>query len=809
VLFGSTLYGTTGSGNPGWGTVFAVNTNGTGFTNFYHFTGTTDGCYPYGTLVLSGGTLFGTTSGGYDYEGWVYGTIFSVNINGSDFTNIYTFTDGNDGGTLYAGLTLSGNTLFGAAYAGGNSGSGALFALTLSGPPIITNQPLSQVGLPGSTVAFSVSCVGAAPLTYQWALNGVGLPGATNATLTLTNVSLVDSGGAYSVLITNVYFNLQLQADTAGSVESSTAVITVLPAIVNTQPASSISLTGAVLNGSVTVGSDETVVWFEWGTDTNYGNIADETIVPGNSGSNNISTVLNGLPGNIYHYRIDAANDSGIVYGNDVSFTVGFAPTATTLAALNSPNGSTLNATVNPRGWDTTVYFKWGAFGGLLTNLTPIMDVGAGAVPLNVSSFITGLTPFQQYSCQAVASNHLGNVTGAQVTFYSPPFVTVPGEDWTSVAASADGRVLVAVANPGSATGPIYISTNSGAVWNQATNAPLGNWQSVACSADGSKIIAAEGGGGGGFTGPIYTSTDTGTTWVSNNTPVLQSWESVASSADGTNLVAADLSANTIFTSTNAGATWMRPTHAPRLGWYSIASSADGSKLAAVANGSTNIYTSTNFGATWITNNVPRSPAGIQNDWTAIASSADGNKLIAAAGGNNGAPGYIFLSTNSGASWTVTATNILPSHGDNKWISVASSADGSKLAAVSESGLPGGVITSTDSGATWITNSVPNLTWNAVALSADGARMVVTVGYPSNVGPIYTTQTTPSPVLNLSASDNVISWIIPSLDFTLQQSPDLSNWTDVTNLPVLNLTNLQNQVVLPPPDGNSFFRLVH
>jgi uncharacterized repeat protein (TIGR03803 family) len=807
VLFGSTLYGTTGSGNPGWGTVFAVNTNGTGFTNFYHFTGTTDGCYPYGTLVLSGGTLFGTTSGGYDYEGWVYGTIFSVNINGSDFTNIYTFTDGNDGGTLYAGLTLSGNTLFGAAYAGGNSGSGALFALTLSGPPIITNQPLSQVGLPGSTVALSVSCVGAAPLTYQWALNGVGLPGATNATLTLTNVSLVDSGSAYSVLITNVYFNLQLQADTAGSVESSTAVITVLPAIVNTQPASSISLTGAVLNGSVTVGSDETVVWFEWGTDTNYGNIADETIVPGNSGSNNISTVLNGLPGNIYHYRIDAANDSGIVYGNDVSFTVGFAPTATTLAALNSPNGSTLNATVNPRGWDTTVYFKWGAFGGLLTNLTPIMDVGAGAASLNASSFITGLTPFKEYDYQVVAANHLGTVFGALVAFYSPPFVSVPNENWDWVASSADGSVLVAVANMAggaSPAGPIIISTNSGATWAIATGAPTnGFWETVACSADGSEIIAA-GGGGDTFLGPIYTSADMGLTWVSNNAPVIN-WQSVASSADGTRLVAAAELNQVIYTSTNSGAVWTHATNAPKVAWFSVALSADGTKLAAVANGSTNIYTSPDFGTTWITNNVPvGSPQGIQRNWSSIASSADGSKLVAAGSG------FIFISTNSGAAWKLTATNIVGDLVAHPWISVASSADGSKLAAVSDATSPLGVfITSTNSGATWTTNAVPFLDWNAVALSADGARMVVTVGYPSYVGPIYTTQTTASPVLSLSAPDNVISWIIPSMNFTLQQSPDLLNWTDVTNLPVLNLTNLQNQVTLPPPDGNSFFRLIH
>ena len=66
--------------------------------------------------------------------------------------------------------------------------------------------------------------------------------------------------------------------------------------------------------------------------------------MPGNNASNNISASLSGLPGNIYHYRLDAANDFGIVYGEDQSFTVGFAPTATTLPPTNGSNGATLEA---------------------------------------------------------------------------------------------------------------------------------------------------------------------------------------------------------------------------------------------------------------------------------------------------------------------------------------------------------------------------------------------------------------------------------------------------------------------------------
>ena len=674
-------------------------------------------------------------------------------------------------------------------------------------PPVITAQPASQSVPLGGEVTFgvgvlSINAFGAENFVYQWTSNNVALPNATNSTLTLTNISLDIAAASYAVLVTNNF----------GSTLSSNAVLTIVPTAVTTLPASGISNIGAILNGVALVGSDETIAWFDWGTDTNYGDIAGATVVPAGSGNTNISAALSGLPGNVYHYRIDAANDLGIVYGDDQSFTVGLAPSVTTLTVINSTNGTTLNAMVNPNGWDTTVYFMWGTAGGLQTNSTPLTDAGTGAVSLNVRSTITGLAPATQYRYTVIASNYLGTVSGAQIPFYSFPFAGVPYENWDSVASSADGSVLVAVANEAngaSPSGPILISTNAGVNWTIATGAPTnGLWETVACSADGSKMIAA-GGGGGTFVFPIFTSLDRGVTWVSNNVPVIN-WQSVASSADGTRLVAAAELNRVIYTSTNSGAAWTQATNAPKVSWFSVALSADGTKLAAVALGSTNIFTSPDFGTTWISNNVPVGiPQGIERYWSSIASSTDGSKLIASAGGN-GETGYIFISTNSGAAWKLTGTNIFPGTIAHPWISVASSADGSKLAAVSdEAGYPFGVvITSTNSGVTWATNAVPYLTWNAVALSADGAKLVATVGYPST-GPIYVSQITPAPVLNLSAPANVISWIIPSLDFTLQQSPDLLNWTDVTNVPILNFTNLENQVLLPSPAGNSFFRLTH
>jgi hypothetical protein len=58
-----------------------------------------------------------------------------------------------------------------------------------------------------------------------------------------------------------------------------------------------------------------------------------------------------------------------------------------------------------------------------------------------------------------------------------------------------------------------------------------------------------------------------------------------------------------------------------------------------------------------------------------------------------------------------------------------------------------------------------------------------------------------------STTNLIVSWIIPSTNFVMQQSGDLHNWADLTNQPVLNLTNLRNEVFLPPPGSNVFYRL--
>src|SRR5215467_13773854 len=105
-------YGTAANGgSSGWGTVFKVNADGTGFTNLHSFTGS-DGANPLVGLVLSGNTLYGTAYYGGSAGA---GTVFAVNTDGTGFTNLHSFT-GVDGAFPYAGLIISRNILYGTTF---------------------------------------------------------------------------------------------------------------------------------------------------------------------------------------------------------------------------------------------------------------------------------------------------------------------------------------------------------------------------------------------------------------------------------------------------------------------------------------------------------------------------------------------------------------------------------------------------------------------------------------------------------------------------------------------------------------------
>ena len=131
VLAGSTLYGTTVAGGmSGCGLVFRMNADGSGFAVLKSFTGGSDGAGPYGGLVLSGSTLYGTTSRGGSMNA---GVVFKVNTDGSAFAALKNFAGGSDGANPHGRLVLSGGTLYGTTQWGGISDGGVVFRANTDG----------------------------------------------------------------------------------------------------------------------------------------------------------------------------------------------------------------------------------------------------------------------------------------------------------------------------------------------------------------------------------------------------------------------------------------------------------------------------------------------------------------------------------------------------------------------------------------------------------------------------------------------------------------------------------------------------
>ena len=129
TLSGDMLYGTTSQGGHFLGgTVFKVRTNGTGFAVLKEFSGVTDGADPYVALTLSGSVLYGTTTAGGSTSS---GTVFKLNTDGTGFTVLKDY-NGSDGANPY-NVILSGNVLYGATFAGGNSGNGTIFQMNTDG----------------------------------------------------------------------------------------------------------------------------------------------------------------------------------------------------------------------------------------------------------------------------------------------------------------------------------------------------------------------------------------------------------------------------------------------------------------------------------------------------------------------------------------------------------------------------------------------------------------------------------------------------------------------------------------------------
>ncbi len=192
ILSGSTLYGTTVEAARSNGTVFKINTNGTGFAILYGFGLTAaDGYNPYGPLTLSGSTLYGTTKFGGSNS---YGTVFRVNTDGTGYQVLYNFAGAN-GAYPSGSLILSGSALYGIA-------NGFLFSLAVPPLPI---APTSSV--------FSITAITEQgnDILITWTSS----IGSTNALQGTTNTVQATANADFT---TNDFTDIFIVTNTVGSV---------------------------------------------------------------------------------------------------------------------------------------------------------------------------------------------------------------------------------------------------------------------------------------------------------------------------------------------------------------------------------------------------------------------------------------------------------------------------------------------------------------------------------------------------------------------------------------------------------------
>jgi uncharacterized protein (TIGR02145 family) len=274
-----------------------------------------------------------------------------------------------------------------------------------------------------------------------------GVCWSIGSTPTISNSKTVDGAGAGSFIsnmsslnVATTYYVRAYATNSVGTgygMAMSFSTMGKAPTAL-TNSATNITTSSATLNGLINANYLSTVVTFEYGTTTNYGN---SLTISQNPITGNIDTAVSAnasglLGGTVYHFRVKTVNSIGTIYGDDMSFTtLGQLPTASTQAATNIlQTTTTLNGIVNPNYLQTTVTFEYGT----TTNYSSIISAEQNPVSDNsnvsVTANINGLTVATIYHFRVKAVNSLGTSYGNDMTFITKgPITDIDGNLYNTI----------------------------------------------------------------------------------------------------------------------------------------------------------------------------------------------------------------------------------------------------------------------------------------------------------------------------------------------------------------------------------------
>jgi alpha-tubulin suppressor-like RCC1 family protein len=183
-----------------------------------------------------------------------------------------------------------------------NAVTSTVATLTVLVPSTITAQPASQSVPAGSNVTFTVTAIGTPPLAFQWRFGQTNLPGATNLSVSFTNVQSANAG-AYDFVVSNAY----------GVATSAVATLTVVPSapLITVPPQSQVVSRGQAVSFNVSARGTEPLgcQWQKNGTNLDGATGFSLSLT-------NVSPEASGL------YRAVVGNTVGLTPSADASLVV-------------------------------------------------------------------------------------------------------------------------------------------------------------------------------------------------------------------------------------------------------------------------------------------------------------------------------------------------------------------------------------------------------------------------------------------------------------------------------------------------------
>ncbi len=352
---------------------------------------------------------------------------------------------------------------------------GSTLSFKTPNKPTVTTVPALEFSSSGATLQATATSNGAdTNVTFCVSTGSVvdsnGVLGPCYTTITASpssiaasNTGLVSLTGALPGTLNGTYFYQAIATNSAGTTYG--AVVDLDPGAPNVgiSNATSVTTTGATLNGTVNPEGNASTAWFCYSTSNEIyltgsaaGSLKTCTATPsspyswGNSivRTDTISTPLTGLqPNTAYYYQVFAhtAALGGVdVYSAIVSFTTPGPPAIDTDAVTNLASTSVvLNSTVSPGSTSTTVSFCYGTSSNLSgCTSAPVTSPATfnGSVSTKASVSVSGLTPSTRYYYVASATNANGTAPTATTLFFDTP--AAPTVTTSSAVVSSSGVAL-------------------------------------------------------------------------------------------------------------------------------------------------------------------------------------------------------------------------------------------------------------------------------------------------------------------------------------------------------------------------------